>query len=153
SGVPATATTGGAFTVSRTYNVGGGAAPSSFTLAYYSSTDAVFGNADDVLVGTETVSGAGLSAGAHAGTSPSLTINAAGNYCLFAKVDAAGAVTETDETNNVAQSAQQVTVTNPAPTVDLNWSGGGLSGVPATATTGAGFTVGRTYNVSGGAPT
>ena len=48
----------------------------------------------------------------------------------------------------IADAARFVPST--APAVDLNWSGGGLTGVPATEPVGTPFTVGRTYTVAGG---
>ena len=48
----------------------------------------------------------------------------------------------------IADAARFVPST--APTVDLNWSGGGLTGVPANETAGIPFTVGRTYTIAGG---
>ena len=48
----------------------------------------------------------------------------------------------------IADAARFVPST--APTVDLNWSGGGLTGVPANETAGIPFTVVRTYTIAGG---
>ena len=48
----------------------------------------------------------------------------------------------------IADAARFVPSTTP--TVDLNWSGGGLTGVPANELVGIPFTVGRTYTIAGG---
>src|SRR5262249_30842662 len=101
---PASATTTGAFTVSRTYNVSGNAAPRGFTIGYYQSASPPFA-ASAVRIGREVVSGAAaLTTGTHAGTSPPLVITAPGSYYLFARLDEGDLVTETNETNNVLAS-------------------------------------------------
>jgi hypothetical protein len=128
---PATASSQTPFTVSRTYNISGAAASSSFTIAYYASTDTVFGNADDVLLGTETISAAAdMTVGLHSGTSPALTIPAGGTFYLFAQLDANNNIDETNESNNVAQAPQPVVVSGP---VVLD------NGQPGYAETGAGW--------------
>jgi Protein of unknown function (DUF1573)/Metallo-peptidase family M12B Reprolysin-like len=113
SGVPATATVQTPFTINRSYSIAntvqGSTTASATTLAYYSSVDAVFGNADDVLLGSETLP-VGQGASVYSGTSPALQVAAAGTYYVFAKLDDGSALPETDETNNVTQAAQQVTV-------------------------------------------
>jgi len=111
---PTAANSSTPFTVNRTYTISGTNVVPNFTIAYYASTDQVFGNADDVLVGTETISAAAdKTAGTHSGVSPALTIPSGGTYYLFAMVDSTDAVLETDETNNVAQAPQAVVVTGP----------------------------------------
>jgi subtilisin family serine protease len=111
---PAQADTQTSFTLSRTYAITGAPAPVNFTIAYYRSSDATFGNADDVLLATETVSAAAdMTVGTHSGTSPALQISTGGTFYLFAKVDAGSAILEADEGNNVAQAVQPVTVTVP----------------------------------------
>jgi hypothetical protein len=129
---PTTAMAQASFTMSRTYNVSGAAAPGSFVIAYYASTDNVFGNADDVLLGTETISAAAdLAQGSHSGTSPALSVPTAGTYYLFAKLDSADTILETNETNNVAQAPQQVVVSGPL-LID--------NGQPGYSETGTGWT-------------
>src|SRR5262249_24886791 len=99
------------FTISRTYTVGGSVAPADFAIAYYASADATFGNADDVLLSSETITNAAdKTVGSHSGVSPSLQITTGGSYYLFAKVDSANAILETDETNNVAQAPAPIAV-------------------------------------------
>jgi hypothetical protein len=111
---PTTASSQTPFTLSRTYNISGGPTGGSFTIAYYASTDATFGNADDMLVGTETINAAaGETVGLHAGTSPSLTIPSGGTFYLFAQLDTFNDVVETNENNNVMQAPQQVVVSGP----------------------------------------
>jgi subtilisin family serine protease len=111
---PATATSQTPFTISRTYTINGEAAATNFAIAYYASSDATFGNADDVLLGTETVSAAAdKTVGTHSGTSPALQFTAGGTYYLFAKVDSTSAILETNESNNVAQAPQPVVVSGP----------------------------------------
>jgi subtilisin family serine protease/uncharacterized protein YigE (DUF2233 family) len=102
------------FTVSRNYTISGTPATSDFAISYYASNDAIFGNADDVLLGSETITAAAdKSVGGHSGTSPSLQITTGGTYYLFAKLDSGAAVPETNENNNVAQAPQTVSVTGP----------------------------------------
>ena len=55
---PATANSQSTFTVSRTYTIAGAATGGSFTIAYYASTDTTFGDANDIILGTETISAA-----------------------------------------------------------------------------------------------
>src|SRR5262249_34911598 len=99
--------------------------------------DAVLGNADDMLIGSETLSSvADRAVGTHAGTSPALQIPAGGTFRLLAKVDGMGSIFETNENNNVAQAPQVIVMTGPG-VVDnsqagyteagsgwLSWSGG-----------------------------
>src|SRR5207253_8456987 len=85
-----------------------------FTIAYYRSTDATFGNADDVLLASEALSAdADKAVGAHSGNSPALQITSGGTFYLFAKVDGSNAILEADETNNVAQGPAQISVAVP----------------------------------------
>jgi hypothetical protein len=113
---PATVFARTPFTISRNYNISGLAVSGNFTIGYYASVDAVFGNADDVLLGIETISAAADKAvGNHTGTSPSLQFTSPGTYYLFAKVDNGNAITETNEANNVAQAPQRVVVPNRPP--------------------------------------
>jgi subtilase family serine protease len=106
---PTTATTGTAFTLTRTYTITGAAAPSSFTIAYYASPDTNF--ADGTLLGTETISAAGdLAVGTHSGTSPNLTLSSGGTYYLFAQLDSTNNILETNKSNNVAMAPQPVVV-------------------------------------------
>jgi hypothetical protein len=106
---PTASTTATTFTVNRTYTLTGPTTAAAFTIAYYASRDAIFGNADDLLIGSETVP-AGLAAGTYAGTSTPLQIPAAGTFYLFAMLDGGNTIQEIDETNNVAQAPQQIVV-------------------------------------------
>ncbi len=99
------------FAVGRAFRVAGGPAGADFTVSYYLSRDAVFGNADDVLLGSETLQAAADgTVGRHTGAGPALTVAAPGAYSLFAKLDSGGAVAEFNEANNVSP-ALPLTVT------------------------------------------
>lgn len=111
---PSTADSQSTFTINRTYTISGTAAASDFGISYYASTDATLGNADDILLGSETISAAAdKAAGSHSGTSPNLQITAGGVYYLLAKIDSTSAILETDETNNAAQAPQTILVSGP----------------------------------------
>jgi hypothetical protein len=109
SGVPTTATTSAPFTVTRAYTVSnsGSSTVPSFTIGYYASPDGTLANAS--LIGSETVP-AGQAAGTYTGTSPPLQFSLAGTYYLLARLDDGGTVPESNEGNNLTQSAQQVAV-------------------------------------------
>jgi hypothetical protein len=142
---PGTTLTNESFTIDRSYTIAGADAPRDFSIGYYRSTNPIFGDADDVLLGTETLGDmADRTVGTHLGTSPSYQINFAGTYYVFARVENGTVILETDEANNVTQSPQQISV---ATAVDLDWTGGGIAG-PATATTTTTFTIDRTYSVA-----
>src|SRR5262249_57828451 len=102
------------FTISRTSTVGGAAAPTSFTIAYYASTSSD-PNQDlsrATLLGKETISAAGgLAVGNHSGTSPSFQFQNGGTYYFFAKLNADNSFLESDafsETNDLAKAPQAV---------------------------------------------
>src|SRR5262249_12938299 len=102
------------FTISRNYTVTGTPITNDFAISYYASTDATLGNGDDMLLGSETITAAtDKTVGSHSGTSPNLQISTGGVYYLFAKLDSGSAVIELDESNNVAQAAQIITVAGP----------------------------------------
>lgn len=107
---PASAAIGSPFTLDRTYTVSGGAANGDFTIAYYASRDAVFGNADDVLLGTEVIGAADRTEGTHTGTSPTFQIANLGNFHLFARLDDGTAMLETNEANNVIAASEPLFV-------------------------------------------
>ena len=87
---PGTATTSAPVTMTRTYNVSGADATSDFVISYYSSTDATFGNADDVLLGSETITApADKTVGTHSRSSPNLQFGSGGTYYVFAQLDSA----------------------------------------------------------------
>src|SRR5262249_53068806 len=48
---PTSASSQTPITITRTYTISGANAPGPFTIAYYASTDATFGNGDDILLG------------------------------------------------------------------------------------------------------
>ena len=106
------------FTLNRTYSIGGGTAPSDFTISYYASTSAN-PNQDlskATLLGTETLtSTADLAAGNHSGASPSFQFASGGSYYLLATLTSSNFV-ESDganDTNDVTVSAQAVQVLGP----------------------------------------
>jgi len=113
---PTSLTTQGTFTISRTYTIGGAAAPANFNIVYYASTSS--STTQDLtkatLLGSETLSAAAdLSAGNHAGSSPTFQIPLGGTYYLFAKLVADPSWAESDsanDTNDVAVTAQPVQV-------------------------------------------
>jgi hypothetical protein len=109
---PTTVAANSSFTVSRTFSISNAAAPNNFTIAYYASPDTVFGNGNDILLGTETISGAGLALGTHTGTSPALQLPSAGSYYLFAQLNSGNTLSESNPGNNVAMAPQPVVVSS-----------------------------------------
>ncbi|MFC6222905.1 CARDB domain-containing protein [Hymenobacter artigasi] len=113
---PYTVGAGGTLTLSSyIYNTGTLAAPSS-TVGYYLSTNSTL-DANDVLLNT--VAGGQLAAGSNSYRTASAIVptgTAAGYYYVLFVADPANAVTETNETNNVASTTIQVVT----PTVDLS---------------------------------
>ena len=104
---------GGAISVKRSYKIADRPAVPDFTIQYHLSTDQVWGNADDIILGgdeTITTKG-GKSVGAHTKT---IKLNvgriAAGSYNLLTNLDADNTVSENNETNNVLATALQITV-------------------------------------------
>jgi hypothetical protein len=86
-----------------------------FRIAYHLSTDAVYGNADDVATSTVRVV-TSLAAGASNTATTSLMIPATtpgGTYYLCAMADSVKQVVETNETNNSLCSSIQITVPPP----------------------------------------
>ncbi|MBH8568409.1 T9SS type A sorting domain-containing protein [Microvirga sp. STS02] len=113
---PYTIGAGGTLSLSSyIYNTGTVSSPSS-TVGYYLSTNATL-DASDVLLNT--VAGSSLAANASSYRTASATVpvgTAAGYYYVLFVADPANAVTETNETNNVASTSIQVI----APTIDLS---------------------------------
>jgi hypothetical protein len=143
SSLPSTADTQTPFTIQRSYNIDGAAVGSNFTISYYASTDTTVGNADDILIGQETITAAAdKTVGTHTGTSPALRIGRPGYQYIIAVLDSGNNVAETDETNNTIVSSQTVNVTGSTDLIidDLQagfsetgsgwkvWSGGGYNG-------------------------
>ena len=109
--VPTPVNAAESFTIDRTYEVTQEPAGPDFDIAYVRSTDATYGNGDDVALGIETIDTAGgKNVGTHAGVSGSMSIVTAGTYWVFGVLDAGGAVTESDEGNNVAVTSAQIEV-------------------------------------------
>jgi glucose/arabinose dehydrogenase len=116
--VPANADTQQTFQAARSYTISRNAVGNDFFIRYYASTDRVFGNADDLIVGTELVNTtAGKTIGTHSGLTPPLRIGRPGAQFLFAYLDTSGSVAEDDETNNLFASAGSINVTGPVDAV------------------------------------
>ena len=149
---PASVTAGSSFTISRTYAIANSAVSANFTIGYYRSGDSVFGNSDDVLFGSESLSNStDKSVGNHAGTSPSFIIPVAGSYHLFARLDDGGSVTENNETNNVS-AADAITVTTSTSSgsiIDDGEPGYAESGTWATGSVAGGFQGDYRYRAAG----
>jgi len=113
---PTSVNAGGCFHGSRTYTVGGAAAPAKFTISYYASSSASI--SQDLSKGNLTRYGdverhGRLAVGNHTGTSPSLQLPNGGTYYLLARLVADPSWAESDsanDTNDVAVTAQPVQV-------------------------------------------
>jgi hypothetical protein len=105
-------------------NEGNTTTSGSVAVDVYLSTDVAFDAGGDVLLGSATLRGrAGIEPGGEKNLKVTLAPppagTAAGTYSLIAIVDPAGAVAETDESNNVAASPTQVpVVASPPPPFD-----------------------------------
>ncbi|HUK55344.1 MAG TPA: CARDB domain-containing protein, partial [Nitrospiria bacterium] len=106
---------GGSFTLSNSAKNQGSASAGSFTIAFHLSTNATYGDGDDVTItATRTVSS--LAAGATSTASTSLVVPAAtplGTYYVCATADSANSVLEGDETNNARCTTTTIQVTRP----------------------------------------
>jgi hypothetical protein len=112
---PTSGPAGTALSVNRTYQVAT-QSTSNFTIKYVLSSDATYGNGDDIVIGSETISGAGGSLGTHAGTFNNAVVplgTAAGAYHLLAALDSGDAIVESNEGNNVGNGGD-FTVSPPA---------------------------------------
>ena len=109
SNPPASGTIGGSFSVTDTVFNQGNAAAAAFKIGYYLSTDKV--SKTNTLRGSRSFTG--LPAGASSTGTVTVTIpteTAPGTYYLLACADSAGAVIETDETNNCLSSVGATTI-------------------------------------------
>ena len=113
-----TITTGQAITVTRNIRNSGGGTTGSFWVAYYLSRDQTLDLTGDALMFQESIGG--LSAGEANSTPVQIAPGApmSGTYYLIVEVDGdfvtkRGSVTESDETNNVVVSTQQLTIKGP----------------------------------------
>jgi PKD repeat protein len=103
---------GGSVSVKRNYRITDRAAVPDFAIQYHLSTDQVWGNSDDIVLGgDETIStDGGKSVGSH---SKKVTLSigrvAVGSYFLLANLDAAGTVSEGNETNNIIAAPLLIT--------------------------------------------
>jgi len=106
---------GGVFTLSNTAKNQGGFPAGSFTVAFSLSTNAIYGDGDDVAItATRTVSS--LASGATNLATSSLTVPAtasAGTYYVCAKADSGNTVVEADETNNSLCTGTPIQVSGP----------------------------------------
>jgi hypothetical protein len=135
---------GGTFTVGVTVQNQGDLSASSSTTRYYLSADRQKSSADTQLTGNSSVPS--LVAGASSTKTVTLTIpstTALGSYFLLACADAAGAVTESDETNNCAASATMIQITRPD-LVEVT-----VSNPPASVSPGGSFAVTDTVRNQG----
>jgi hypothetical protein len=108
----ATAEVGSPFTITRSYTVSGEDVKHDFTIGYFISPDSTFGDGNETLVDTETISAASAgTVGTYQGSSPPLEIDNPGTWYLFAVLDTGTASRETDEMNNVIGAAQPIIVT------------------------------------------
>jgi len=133
---PAAANSGQAVTVIATVRNQGALASANCNVAVYLSADAAL-DAGDYRLGN--IALAGLAVGAQQAVSGTFVIPgtfASGNYTLIAKADEYGSVAESDETNNIVNSASQLAVTKAYP--DL--TAVAVSG-PAAANSGQAVTV------------
>jgi hypothetical protein len=104
SGLPGNVAIGGVLTVKRSYRISTLAVGSDFSIAYHLSANTIWGDADDVFLTQEDIAAeTDKTIGLHSSTltvaAPAST--ARGYYYLLAKVDAANAVHESNENNNV----------------------------------------------------
>jgi subtilase family serine protease len=106
---------GSAFTLSNTIKNQGVFPASSFTVAFHLSTNATFGDGDDIAFST-TRTVASLATGATSVANTSLTIPAsapAGMYYVCANADDGAAVSESDEGNNSLCTGTTVQISGP----------------------------------------
>ena len=108
---PATIQPGQSFNLTGSYHDSGSAA-GNFTISYYLSTDNVFGDGDDSLLGTQGIGGAQV--GSFNITSPNFTISRGGSFTIFAKLNSSNTVDEFDDTNDVSNGMAIQTSTAPA---------------------------------------
>ena len=137
---------GAAMSVSNTVNNQGLLAAGAFKIAYHLSTNATYGDGDDIAF-TATRSVTSLAAGASSAASTSLTVPATtppGTYYVCAMADALSAVSELSETNNTLCSGTTVTVPPP----DLVMSAATMT--TTTVAAGSDFTLSNTAKNQGG---
>lgn len=110
---------GGTFSVTTQVANGGGLLAGASLVAFHLSADALYGGVDDVAL-TATRSVAALGGGAQSSGATTLTVPAntpPGAWYVCAIADSAGAVAESDETNNSACTSGIITVGVPDLTV------------------------------------
>jgi hypothetical protein len=116
---PATIQPGQSFNLTGSYHDSGSAADN-FTISYYLSTDNVFGDADDILLGSQGIGGAQV--GSFNITSPNFTISQDGSFTIFAKLNSSNTVNEFSETNDVSTGVaiQTSNSTSTSPAFSIN---------------------------------
>jgi subtilase family serine protease len=140
---------GGNISLSNTAKNQGLFPAGSFTIAYHLSTNASYGDGDDITI-TQTRSVASLAVGASSAATTTLTVPLAtplGTYYVCAMADSGNTVTESNETNNSLCTAT-ATVTVALPDLIMTLVSPNSSSVNAGAT----FTVSNTEKNQGGAP-
>ncbi|MCX5660878.1 MAG: hypothetical protein NTW19_14330 [Planctomycetota bacterium] len=135
----------GKLTVTRSFQVSTQPVTPNFVLDYRLSLDNVFGNADDIVLGTETISSAADKSVSIKSKTLTFTIHAAtapNNYVVLAKADSTGTVNESSEANNVISSASALAVVQP----DVSWSALGVT--PAAVDAGGKLAFSRSYQIA-----
>jgi hypothetical protein len=141
-----TANAGGVASVTNTILNMGGSKAGTFVVAFHLSTNAVFGDGDDIVSTTTRTIGS-LGIGATSSATNSVQIPAtipAGSYYICAKADDGNSVAESDETINTACTATTITVPQP----DLVMRA--LSKTANTVAAGGSFAVSDTVKNQGG---
>jgi subtilase family serine protease len=120
-----------------------------FTIAFHLSTNASYGDGDDIII-TQTRSVTSLAVGATSTATTTLTVPITaplGTYYVCAMADSANTITESNETNNSLCTAT-ATLTVALPDLIMTLVSPNSSSVNAGAT----FTVSNTEKNQGGAP-
>ena len=111
---PTTGAKGSPITITSTIkNQGTADIINNFIIRYYLSADQAFQSANDYTLGDMTING--LLAGGTTTKNPTLTIPTTiptGNYYLLAYADKLGNILESDESNNVLASANQINISS-----------------------------------------
>jgi subtilase family serine protease len=146
SSTATTANAGSSVSLSNSIKNQGGAMAGSFVVAFHLSTNAIYGDADDIAsTTTRTISSLNVGVTSTATTSvliPSST--PAGTYYLCAKADNGNAIAESDETNNTRCTVTTITV----PLPDLTMTA--LSKTATSVRQGGSFAVSNTVKNQGG---
>lgn len=98
---PTSLQVGQSFALTGAFRISGSTAVNDFNITYYLSTDGVFDPTTDTILGSDAIGG-NDAVGVYNGNSNGMTINQAGAYTIFAKLDGGSSVGEFSETNNVS---------------------------------------------------